>query len=300
MIYLALFLAAALGLIGALWILKAMDARADQAEWMRLAALQPPDPEPFTPGLVADLPEPARRYFTHAIGRGTPLLPVAEIEMAGKFSLGTQADPGYRPMVARQILCAPHGFVWAMRTTAGMRISGTDTDMWTRFRILGLVPVARIGGTEDHRRAAFGRYVAESVFWTPAAVLPGPGISWEAVDDNTARVTVERGGLRQSVDVVVNAEGQPVTVTFQRWSDANADKTYRLQPFGGRLSDFRDVDGYRLPFHVEAGNMFGTDEYFPFFIAEVTEIRFPRQPGRECGSATRRVRRRKKAGKTVL
>jgi hypothetical protein len=33
--------------------------------------------------------------------------------------------------------------------------------------------------------------------------------------------------------------------------------------------------GLALPFHVEAGNMFGTGDYFPFFIADVTEIRFP-------------------------
>jgi hypothetical protein len=35
------------------------------------------------------------------------------------------------------------------------------------------------------------------------------------------------------------------------------------------------VGGYRLPFRVEAGNMFGTADYFPFFLADVTEIRFP-------------------------
>jgi hypothetical protein len=26
---------------------------------------------------------------------------------------------------------------------------------------------------------------------------------------------------------------------------------------------------------VEAGNHFGTEDYFPFFIADVTEFRFP-------------------------
>jgi hypothetical protein len=60
-----------------------------------------------------------------------------------------------------------------------------------------------------------------------------------------------------------------------RWSNANPEKQYRLQPFGGVLSDFREVQGYRLPFRVEAGNMFGTDDYFVFFKAEVTDIRFP-------------------------
>jgi hypothetical protein len=165
-----------------------------------------------------------------------------------------------------------------MRTRGGMPISGSDSGAWTRFRILGLVPVARLGGNADHTRSAFGRYAGEAVIWSPAALLPGPGIAWEGVDADTARVTVRRGELSQAIDVTVDAEGRPVVATFQRWSDANPDKVHRLQPFGARMSEFREVQGYRLPFHVEAGNMFGTDEYFPFFIAEVTEIRFP-DPG---------------------
>jgi hypothetical protein len=41
------------------------------------------------------------------------------------------------------------------------------------------------------------------------------------------------------------------------------------------MSDFREVNGYRLPFHVEAGNMFGTEDYFPFFVANVSDVSFP-------------------------
>jgi len=50
--------------------------------------------------------------------------------------------------------------------------------------------VARMGGNPDHTRSAFGRYVAEAVFWTPAAVLPGPGVAWEHVNTDCARLIV--------------------------------------------------------------------------------------------------------------
>lgn len=261
--------------VAALGVLLVLDHRADRAEWDRLAALQPEDPAAFDPGMVASLPEPARRYFEYAIRQGTPLLPVAIIEMSGQFSLGTKEDPRYQPMEARQIIAAPEGFVWSMRTRGGMPVSGSDSGRWTRFRILGLIPVARLGGDPDHTRSAFGRYVGEAVIWAPAALLPGPGISWDAVGEDTARVTVGHGTLSQAVDVTVDREGRPVTAEFQRWSDANPDKEHRLQPFGAVMSDFREVGGYRLPFRVEAGNMFGTEDYFPFFLADVTEISFP-------------------------
>jgi hypothetical protein len=62
---------------------------------------------------------------------------------------------------------------------------------------------------------------------------------------------------------------------FDRWSNANSEGTYQFQSFGGTLSEFREVQGYQIPTHIEAGNLFGSDAYFPFFIADVDEIAFP-------------------------
>lgn len=272
---LLLFLAALLLAVVALLLWRQADRRADRAEVARLLALQPATPALFDPAMVRDLPAPARRYFEHAIRPGTPLFTVAEIAMTGRFGLGDKADPGYLEMTATQVL-APRGFVWSMRGRRGaMAVSGSDTGDWTRFWALGLLPVARSGGTGDHRRSAFGRSVSEAVFWTPAALLPGPGIVWEALDDDTARVTVTRDGLRQSVDLTVDAKGRATQVRFDRWTNANPGKVWRLQPFGGILSDERDFHGFRLPGHVEAGNHFGTEAYFPFFITDVAGLRFP-------------------------
>jgi len=259
----------------ALLALRLWDGRADRMEWARLAALQPTNPAMYDPVMVADLPEPARRFFNFAIKPGTPLLTVAEIDMGGEFSLGTRDNPNFQPMDARQILAAPTGFVWKLKMPGAVSVSGSDTGSWTRFRVLGLIPVARMGGDTNHAWAAYGRYVAEAVFWTPAALLPGPGVVWETLDQDTARVTVTHNELSQGVDMKVDAEGRPAVVHFMRWTNANPEKKHRLQPFGGHLSDFREVQGFRIPFNVEAGNMFGTDEYFPFFKAEVTAVRFP-------------------------
>lgn len=263
------------GAVALLALLRIRDVRADRRQWAALRSMQPANPQIFERSMVAELPDPARRYFEFSIAPGTSLLTVAELAMSGSFSLGNKAAPNYQSIEARQILAAPSGFVWQMRTRSGPPISGSDAAGWTRFRIFGFIPVARRGGNVDHARSAFGRSAAEAVFWTPAAVLPGSGIHWEAVDDSTARVTVTHGGLVQAVDLTVAGDGSPTQVMFLRWSDANPDKAYQLQPFGGFLSDFRQVQGFRVPFHVEAGNMFGTNDYFPFYIVDLAELQFP-------------------------
>ncbi|WP_299692082.1 DUF6544 family protein [uncultured Tateyamaria sp.] len=252
------------------------DHVADRAEMVRLRHLQPESPQRFGYDMISGLPDPAQRFFRFSIAEGTTLRPVVDIQMAGQFSLGDKKDPRDMAMHATQVLAAPYGFVWKMRAQSGhLRLSGSDSGRWTRFWMGGLLPVVRAGGDPDHARSAFGRSVAEAVFWSPAAVLPSANVVWEHVDQDTARVTVSHEGLVQSIDLTVAANGQPTEVVFQRWSDANADKVFRLQPFGGYLSDFQDVQGYRLPTRVEAGNHFGTDAYFPFYRVDVTAISFP-------------------------
>jgi hypothetical protein len=277
LLILLIVLAAPLALLrGLRW----RDKRMDDDIAKRLEAMQPEDPPAFQVEMVDDLPAPARRFFVYAIRPGTRLRTVCRISMRGRFGLGTRAAPNYVPMRAEQVLASPHGFVWRLKAGRGpMRITGSDaaigTRSWSRFWVAGIVPVARAGGTRDHALSAFARHVAEAVFWTPAALLPQEGIMWEAVDDTTARVTVRRDGFEQSVEMTVDAAGRPVKVSFLRWSDANPEKTYRFQPFGGYLSKFREFDGFTLPSRVEAGNFFGQEDYFPFFLADVDDITFP-------------------------
>nr|BBJ04955.1 hypothetical protein YBY_28040 [Marinobacter nauticus] len=252
------------------------DHWADRQAMRELEDTQPPQPPVFTPEMIAGLPEAARRYFLYTIEPGTPLATVARIRMAGRFGMGDRSNPNYLDFEATQVLAMPSGFVWKMHARRGlMRLSGSDSQRWTRFWLMGLLPVARLGGDPDHTRSAFGRYVAEAVFWTPAALLPGPGVTWEGLDTDKVRVTVEYHGLSQSVDLKVSADGQPVEVSFQRWSNANPENKHRLQPFGGYLSEFRLFGGCRLPTRVEAGNHFDTDQYFPFFVADVSTVEFP-------------------------
>lgn len=273
---------AVLLLIVALWCWRQWDHRADRAARKRLIASQSVNPSRFDLAMVKDLPEPARRYFQFTLQPGTPLYTVADIRMSGKFGMGSKSTPRYMSMTAEQTLAPPAGFIWKMRTHKGlMQLSGSDSETWTRFWLMGLLPLARIGGTDDHARSAFGRCAAEAVFWTPAALLPGQGIRWEGVDEATARVHVSHVAegseqtMEQTVELTVAEDGRPLKVSFLRWSNANSDKEFRLQAFGGYLSHYRDFEGFRLPTHIEAGNFFETEDYFPFFVVDVLSISYP-------------------------
>lgn len=270
--------------IAALRVWRWTDARRDRRVWARLVDLAGASPGVFDAQALDGLPAPAQRYFRYVLPDQAPLYSVVEIEMDGEIGLGDKTKPGYRPMRARQILAPPHGLVWRLRAGA---ISGSDgatpAGSWTRFWLLGVAPIVRVAGGRDHHLSSFGRVVAEAAIWAPASLLPGPNVRWEGGDESTALAIVTRSGLEQRLRIAVAGDGRPTEVTIQRWSDANPDKVFRWQSFGGTLSEFREFDGYRLPTRVEGGNHFGADAYFPFFKARVTAIRFPQ---RQAGAAS--------------
>lgn len=273
-------LAVAVLLVIAMQLWRMKDRRADEDRWLQLQATAPVDRKLFDPEMVRDLPDAARRYFRFAIAPGTPLTPVSVIRMHGEIGLGTQADPKYMPMTARQILAPPHGFIWRVDAGSGvMRMSGSDgmvkDDSWTRFWIDWTVPLVRAGGDEHHLRSSLGRVVAEAAIWAPASLLPENGVRWEAGDTpRRVRATVRHASFTQTLELEVADDGRPLWVKIARWSNVNPEGEWRLQPFGGTLAEFRRFGGFMLPARVEGGNHFGTTDYFPFFRVRVDDIAF--------------------------
>lgn len=206
-----------------------------------VAARAKPSLGAFEPSMVEGLPEIARRYFGHA-------------------------------MTARQILSPAHEFVWTPIMHSGaMSISGSDTLVqgggWTRFWINGLIPVVNLQVSPDLSRSARARAAMEAV-WAPASVLAANGVTWAQTGPDTARLTFGTG--TEPVDLTLAADGRVLEVVTMRWSDVNADKTFRLQPFGGTVEAEQTFGGFTIPSELEVGNHYGSPDYLPFFQARVT------------------------------
>ena len=260
-------------IISAMLVWRWLDARAVGHVWRELGAYPAVNTGTFALSMLDGLPEAAQQYFRYTIKPGTPLYTAVELEMTGELGFGDKADPKYAPMRAKQILASPFGLVWKLNCGA---VSGSDaatpSRSWTRFWLFNVIPIVRIGGNADHLQSAFGRVIAESAFWAPASLLPNEYVQWEQLAPSTARATVTQGDFVQSIEITMREDGQPISVKINRWSNANVDKEYRSQPFGGYLSEYREFNGYRLPTNVVGGNHIGTDDYFPFYKARIIDL----------------------------
>ena len=273
----SLILAGGAATVGYLSYRSAM-AEAEEA-YARLAGTQTSVQTTFDPSMVADRPEIAQRYFRRAIAPGTPLYSSVELEMEGTFLLGDRANHQAYAMSARQVLNAPDQFVWVPRMRSGaMTITGSDAlvdaEAWTRFWLLGLVPVAQDRTSPDLVRSAQFRAAVESALSLPTSLLPANGVEWKQVSETRARLTFRRFSPAIVLNMTIDQNGAVREVVGQRWSNANRDKTFRLQPFGGTMGSESTFHGLTIPTKIAVGNHYGTADYLPFFQVRIKSARY--------------------------
>ena len=225
----------------------------------------------FEPGMVADLPDPARRYFRHAIRPGTPLAHLVRLTMTGEMRLGPR-QPWLR-LRARQTFAPPAGFVWEASVGRGlMRFAGADTyangEGRVAFRLWDLVPIVRASGP-NVSRAARGRLAIESI-WQPAALLPQRGVTWTSIDERTARAVVTIDGEAIPLTLTIAPDGSLESAAMERWGNLTPEGRYAAIPFGVDILAERTFGGYTVPSGVRVAWRYGTDHPFDFFHAEIS------------------------------
>lgn len=245
-------------------------AHAVRSDWDRLCS-DTTDPMPFDPGMVAGLPEPARRWLTHSIDFCTPLWRHVELTMHGQLKLGA-----WRPFTARQVLAPQEGFIWAATARfAGIPVTGFDRYSGgtgqMRWRLLGLVPVMT-GAGADVTRSAAGRLAAEGV------LLPTcfAGAQWsEGPAADTVIGTWRVGEQQKDVTLHVGPDGRLLDVHLQRWGNPDGEP-YGRYPFGVTVESEQTFAGVWIPSEFRAGWWWGTErqEQGMFFRARITGASF--------------------------
>ncbi len=242
---------------------------------IRTAIEEAPAGDHFDPAEVAALPEPARRYLTRCVVAGTPLSTCAELEMEGRFR--TSPNAKWMPMRAREVL-SRHGYLWTASIGGLVRISGHDSyaggQAEMRWKLWGLFSVMRATG-DDLARSARGRLAAELASWVPATLLPRFGTRWEALGDNSARVTLTIHGETIPVDLDWTPAGDLVRVELSRWGNYGTEGgAYEPIRFSGRCGRSQPFGGYTIPAEICCGWRPGSRAGFEFFDATLRAVRF--------------------------
>jgi hypothetical protein len=226
---------------------------------------------------LADLPAPVQRYFQRVLKDEQPIIAAARFAHQGSFNMG-ETTPRWAPFTSQQIVTARRpGFDWHGRIAAGYGLHVRVHDAYVAgggllvAKLMGVVPLAQLPGTPELAQGEFMRWLAEAC-WYPTALLPSQGVTWTAVDDQSARASLSDGTSTASLLFHFNAEG-----LVDRISAAARPRTVGGQvssaPWEVRLWAYEEHSGVSIPAEGEVAWLLPGGRY-AYWRGRISHIQF--------------------------
>lgn len=218
--------------------------------------------EVVTPAMLEGLPAPVQRYLRYSGVVGKPMVSTVRLKQRGRIR--QDEDSAWIPLQAEEYYTvSPPAFVWQaggeMMGVPLMRIRDSYVEGKGQMLITvdGLLTVGDMRGAEMDQGSMM-RYLNEMV-WFPAAFL-NDYISWEAIDDQSARVVMSDRGRQISAVMTFDDEGRMRNFTAERYRD-NGDGTADLVLWSTPMTAYGEFEGVRVPvrgsgvWHLPAGDL---------------------------------------------
>lgn len=218
------------------------------------------------------LPPPVRRYAEVSGALRRAPIRTVRLRHGGSFLV----DGRWRPIRGVQYLATdPPGFVWwgRIRLAPGVWVDGRDRSAAgegsMRIVAASTWTLADLRGPELDQ-GALVRLLGE-LAWIPSALLDARHVRWSPEDEHSARARLEVGGRAVEATFHFGADGLPDRFEAERYRDVDGHGV--LTPFTGHLGGYREVEGVRVPFRLEAAwNVDGQEQPYARWEVERLEL----------------------------
>jgi hypothetical protein len=235
---------------------------------------RPIEPQIYDQKELERLPAPVQRFFRTVLKDGQPIVAAVRLSQQGQFNMNEMKDSWSKFTATQQVITHGLGFDWNARIqmAPGLTIFVNDAYVLEagnlHASLLGLFTLAEMHNTPELNQGELLRFLAEAA-WYPTALLPSQGVSWEAIDDNSARATLTNGSTTVSMVFQFNADGAIASFRTQaRYRDKST-----AMAWGGRLWDNVVRDGMLIPLEGEVG-WEHPDGLRLYFKGKITEISY--------------------------
>jgi len=197
--------------------------------------------------MLGNLPPPVQRYMAYSGVLGKAIPHTVRLKQVGRIrqdamSVWMKLEAG------EHYSTTPPGFIWKvyMPSRKFPLTLGRDAYVDGRgsmlIKMLSLFPLVNAAGSEVDQGSMM-RYLNEMA-WFPAAFL-GENISWKAIDDGSAEVTLTDRGKSVSAIMHFDPEGKPLNFVAKRYRMVG--KGYDLETWSTPFSGYGEFEGLKLP-----------------------------------------------------
>lgn len=200
-----------------------------------------------TEAMLDRLPPPVQRYLRYTGVPGKPWTETVRLRYSGRFRMAP-SKPWMGLAVEQIYTTRPPSFHWKARfSMAGLPFMFAD-DVYTGGhghmlgKLFGLFTIVD-GQGEQVDQGTMVRYLQE-MSWFPIAYL-GDNVTWSAVDDHCADVTLTDFGKSVSARVYFDDLGRMINFAAQRYGDFWGET--RVETWTTPMVEYGSLAGLNLP-----------------------------------------------------
>jgi hypothetical protein len=231
------------------------------------------DGEILTDAEIESLPPPVQKHLRYSGAVGRPKMTSARVQQTGRIR--TAPEQPWMEFTAEEYYTTdPPQFLWhAKANLFGIPLPIRDRLYQGEGEILGKVaatiPVA-VGSGPEMTQGSMLRYLNEVMFF-PSAFVSG-FITWEAIDETSARSILRHDGLQVSAVWYFDDEGRIVNMVAERYY-SHPDGSYSMETWETPITDYAEFDGIRIPSTgVGTWKLYSGD--FTYVEIEIQEIEY--------------------------
>jgi len=207
-------------------------------------------PAPPNGTSLAQLPPPVQKYFRFAAPDGLRPLRAVRMKMVGDFRRPGQTS--WAPMTVEQYVSVAqpaYVFIGVTRIIPGLHATAMDAyvngKMHMEARVLSAFTVVKEMDRPELNATSIMRFFIEAPLY-PNALLPSQHLSWEPIDQDTARAVVkDRGKAVGAYRVTFDGEGR--IERYDAEVDGNADQPFHGAGEHAKRSHYQLMNGYMIP-----------------------------------------------------
>lgn len=242
----------------------------------RVAAIAQRSPVPVLDAVrLSALPAPVQRYLRFTFDGEAPTYSLVRLSAQGEFRRPLTQD--FNATTAEQVIAAGVPALMFSATTPvlpGIWARAYDFfaegEMEMKAKILSTLTVVDEKQTPSLNLISLRRWLLESALY-PAALLPGGPVTWEPIDDRSARAVASWRGMRTAMIAHFDTDGRMTHMVAE--ADGDLSTPYHGSGEHVARSNYRRVAGQMIPMDFTISRMAG-GKLYPFWKGTITAIAF--------------------------
>lgn len=242
-------------------------------ETQELLSTPTPEEQRITEDMTIHLPTPVRRWLTESGIIGKESIHKVHLRQKGFMKLKPEQKNWIEAEAEQSFTIDRPSFIWRVKTSmAGLPVVGRDRfsegEGGMQIKLAGLIPVVNVSNDKKLNESTIQRYLGE-IIWFPSAAL-SPYISWEAVDNNSAKATMRIGNNEGSALFHFNAAGELERFTAQRYKDIRDEKPTE---WVAEVKGYGTVAGIKIPVRIETSWIL-EEGIFTWYKFDVFDVKY--------------------------